>query len=127
MSVAEITRARREAEIARRKLMGDIAVLQERLSPTTIATNAWEGVKERSTEIADDAVEAVKARPVAVSAALGAVTLFLARNPIKSAVSWLFAKKPPEDLVTTRLDTNNPQYDLTTPVVARKPDEGVTA
>ena len=127
MSVADITRARREAEIARRKLMGDVAILQERLSPSTIASNAWEGVKERSTEMADDAVEAVKARPVVVSAALGAVTLFLARQPIKSAVSWLFSKKPPEHLVTTTLATSSPQYDLTTPVVARNQDEGVTA
>ena len=127
MSAAEITRARREAELSRRQLMATVGALQDRLKPATIATNAWEGVKDRSTGLADDAVQAVKARPVAASAALGAVTLFLARSPIKSMASWLFAKKPDEDLVTTRLDNTDDNYDLTTPVVARQQDEGVTA
>jgi len=127
VSASEIVRAKREAELARRRLMTTVGELQERLKPATIANNAWEGVKDRSTELADDAVQAVKARPMVASAALGAVTLFLARSPLKSAASWLFARKPDEDLVTTRLDTNNDSYDLTTPVVARHQDEGVTA
>ena len=127
MSPAEITRAKREAELSRKRLMGMVSELQERLKPGTIANNAWVGVKDRSTELADDAVQAVKARPMVASAALGAVTLFLARSPLKSAASWLFHRKPDEDLVTTRLDTNHDNYDLTTPVVARHQDEGVTA
>ena len=127
MSPAEITRARREAELSRRRLMGTVAELQERLKPATIANQAWEGVKDRSTGLADDAVQAVKARPMVASAALGAVTLFLARSPLKSAASWLFSRKPDEDLVTTRLAANSDNYDLTTPVVARHQDEGVTA
>jgi hypothetical protein len=127
VSAADIARAKREAEIARRQLMGTVGELQERLKPATIATQAWEGVKDRSTGLADDAVQAVKSRPMAASAALGAVTLFLARSPIKSMASWLFAKKPDDDLVTTRLDKTNDNYDLTTPVVARQQDEGVSA
>ena len=127
MSGAEILRAKREAELSRRQLMGTVSELQERLKPGTIANHAWEGVKDRSTGLADDAVQAVKARPVVASAALGAVTLFLARSPLRSAASWLFSKKPDEDLVTTRLDTHSDNYDLTTPLVARHQDEGVTA
>ena len=127
MSAADITRAKREAELSRRQLMATVGELQDRLKPASIATNAWEGVKDRSTELADDAVQAVKARPMAASAALGAVTLFLARSPIKSMASWLFSKKPDDDLVTTRLDTIEDNYDLTTPVVARQPNEGVSA
>lgn len=127
MTAADITRAKREAELSRRKLMASVAELQDRLKPGTIASNAWEGVRDKSTDLADEAVQAVKARPVAASAAVGAVTLFLARHPIKSAFSWLFSKKPDEDLVTTRLATNNEKFDLTTPVVARQHDEGVNA
>jgi hypothetical protein len=127
VSAADITRARREAELARRKLMGGIGELQDRLKPGNIANHAWEGVKERSTGLADDAVEAVKARPVIVSAALGAVTLFLARQPIREAVSALFARKPDEDLVTTTIDTSKTNLNLTTPVVSRTKNEGVTA
>ena len=90
MSAAEIVRARKEAELARQRLTATVGELQHRLSPGTLAGNAWEGVKDKSGELADDAVEAVRARPVAAGAALGAVLLFLARSPIKSAASRLF-------------------------------------
>jgi hypothetical protein len=88
---ADLVRARREAEVARRRLASTMNELQQRLKPGTLATNAWEGVKDKSGELADDAVQAVKARPVAVSAVLAAFTLFLARAPIKSAVAGLFS------------------------------------
>lgn len=127
MSAADIARAKREAELTRRRLMGTVGELQDRLKPATIASNAWEGVRDRSTDLADEAVQAVKSRPMAASAAVGAVTLFLARSPIKSAFSWLFSRKKDDDLVTTRLDGNNSNFDLTTPVVARQQDEGVNA
>ena len=120
----EITRAKQEAELARRQLLATAGELQQRLKPTNIASNAWEGVTDKAGEFADDAVQAVKARPVAVSAALGAFTLFLARAPIRSAVSRLFAKKADEDLVTTRLDGGDSNYDLTAPVAERRTDEG---
>ena len=124
MSAPELTRAKQEAETARRRLLATVGELQERLSPAKIANNAWEGVKDRSGEIAEDAVQAVKARPVAVSAALGAFTLFLARSPIRSGISRLFARKADEDLITTRLETSNGNYDLTAPVAASIMNEG---
>jgi hypothetical protein len=89
MSANEIARAKTEAEMARRRLTGTLAEIQTRLKPGTLANNAWEGVKDRSGELADDAVEAVKARPVAAGAMLGAFLLFLARSPIKNAASRL--------------------------------------
>ncbi len=89
MTANELRLARQEAELARRRLAATAAELQERLKPGTLASHAWAGVKDKSGEIADDAVEAVKARPVIVSAALAAFTLFLARAPIKSAVGRL--------------------------------------
>ena len=116
MSATQIEEARRQADLARQRLLATASELQERLRPGTIASNAWEGVKDRSGELADDAVEAVKARPVATASVLAALTLFLARHPLKSAVSRLFSKAPDEDLVTTRLDTSDGKYDLTAPV-----------
>ena len=116
MSAKQIYDARREADAARQRLLATASELQERLRPGTIASNAWEGVKDRSGELADDAVEAVKERPVAAASVLAAFTLFLARRPIRSAVSRLFSKEADEDLVTTRLDTGDGQYDLTAPV-----------
>ena len=89
MSANELRLARQEAEIARRRLATTAAELQERLRPGTLASHAWAGVKDKGGDLAEDAVEAVKARPVIVSAALAAFTLFLARAPIKSAVGRL--------------------------------------
>ena len=127
MSAPELTRARQEAERARRRLTSTLGELQRRLSPSTIANNAWEGVTDRAGEIAEDAVEAVKARPAAVSAALGAFTLFLARGPIRAGLSRLFSKKPDEDLVTARIDTAGTRYDLTAPVGAVQNNQGASA
>lgn len=120
MSAGELTMAKQEAERARRRLAATAAELQQRLKPGTIASNAWAGVKDKSGEIADDAVEAVKARPVPIAAALTAFTLFLARAPLKSAVSWVFSgRDDDEDLVTVRLDEGDENYDLTAPTAAR--------
>jgi hypothetical protein len=118
MNAPEILAAKRDAERSRKALMETAHALQQRLKPGTIAGNAWEGVKERGTDLAETTAEAVKARPIAVSAGLAAFTLFLARKPIKSAVSRLFHSAPDEDLVTTTLETDG-RYDLTAPLAER--------
>lgn len=116
MSAAELVAAKAQAEAARARLMDTVGELQHRLSPATIAGNAWDGVKEKTTDVAEGAVEAVKARPVAVSAGLAAFTLFLARSPIRSTLSRLFSQSPDEDLVITRLADTDGGYDITAPV-----------
>ena len=121
MSAGEISIAKQEAERARRRLASTAAELQQRLRPGTIASNAWAGVKDKSGEMADGAVEAVKARPVPVAAFLTAFTLFLARAPLKAAVAKLFSGggEDDEDRVTVRLDGGDNDYDLTAPIAAR--------
>jgi ElaB/YqjD/DUF883 family membrane-anchored ribosome-binding protein len=116
VSAAELVAAKAQAEAARARLMDTVGELQHRLSPATIAGNAWDGVKEKTTDVAEGAVEAVKARPVAVSAGLAAFTLFLARSPIRSTLSRLFSQSPDEDLVITRLADTDGGYDITAPV-----------
>jgi hypothetical protein len=103
MSADDLRLAKREAELARGRLAATAAELQERLRPGTLASHAWAGVKDKSGEIAEDAVQAVKARPVAVSAALAAFTLFLARAPIRSAVGRLLdSEDEPEKATDAR-------------------------
>jgi hypothetical protein len=90
MSANQLTAARREAELARERLGRTLDQLRYRLKPATLASGAWDGVKEKSADLAEDAVQAVKGRPKAVSLALAAFTLFLAREPIKSAAGRFF-------------------------------------
>lgn len=127
MNAGELTQARREADLARERLIATAGELQYRLKPGTIASNAWAGVKDKGGEIAEDAVEAVKSRPMPVAAALTAFTLFMVREPLKSAVSRLFSASGDDDIVSTRLDGGNINYDITAPLGERKKDEGVTA
>lgn len=78
----EIAAARIEAERSRARLMGTASELQDRLSPKTLASNAWEGAKIKGADLAEDAVDAVRARPVAAGGLVAALTLFLAREPL---------------------------------------------
>jgi hypothetical protein len=64
--------------------------LQQRLQPKTLASEAWEKAKEKGADLAEDAVDAVKSRPVAVGGVVAALTMFLAREPIKDAAVKLY-------------------------------------
>jgi hypothetical protein len=56
--------------------------LQERLSPRTLAKGAWQGAKDKGADLAEDAVDAVKARPLATTGVVAAIAMFLAREPL---------------------------------------------
>lgn len=78
----QVAAARIEAERARAQLMASAQRLQARLSPGTLASNAWQGAKEKGADLAENAVDAVRKRPLAVTGVVAAVTLFLAREPL---------------------------------------------
>ena len=78
----EIAAARAEAERRRSRLMATAQELQVRLSPGTLAKDAWQGAKEKGADLAEDAVDAVRARPFAATGVVAAITLFLAREPL---------------------------------------------
>jgi hypothetical protein len=56
--------------------------LQDRLSPKVLARDAWQGAKEKGADLAEDAVDAVKARPLTATGVVAALTMFLAREPL---------------------------------------------
>jgi hypothetical protein len=87
---ARIEAAKTDAERARRRLGETVSTLQQRLKPGTLADHAWTGVKDKGSDLADGAVEAVKARPAAAAGAVAAVLLFLARKPIASGATKLW-------------------------------------
>ena len=97
MSLADVEQAKRNAAVARVRLDSHIAALQLRLRPANLAGEAWDGVKDKSADLAEGAFEAVKKRPAAVSAALGALALFLAREPLKRAAVRLISGANPDE------------------------------
>lgn len=78
----EIAAARREVERSRSRVMATAHELQERLSPRTLAKGAWQGAKDKGADLAEDAVDAVKARPLATTGVVAAIAMFLAREPL---------------------------------------------
>ena len=85
----EVTAARIEAEHARAQLMGTAHRLQTRISPGNLAHNAWQGAKDKGADLAENAVDAVRSRPLAATGVVAAVTLFLAREPLKDLAGRL--------------------------------------
>jgi hypothetical protein len=78
----EIAAARLEVDRSRARVMATAHELQDRLSPRTIAKGAWQGAKEKGADLAEDAVDAVRARPIAATGVVAAITMFLAREPL---------------------------------------------
>jgi hypothetical protein len=122
----DLERAKLEAELAKKRLTSTLSMLQERLRPGNLASEAWSGVRDKSGELADSTLQSVKERPVPVAGAVAAIVLFLARNPIMAAISRLFGPDN-SDLVTTKVSKQDDNYDLATPAVSRSVNEGAIA
>ena len=71
--------------------------LQTRLQPKTLVREAWESAKIKGADIAEDAVDAVKRRPVATGGIIAAIAMFLAREPIKDGVARLYGGMMSDD------------------------------
>lgn len=86
----KVAAARIEVERTRAALLDTAKELQLRLQPKTLASEAWEKAKIKGADLAEDAVDAVKSRPVAVGGVVAALAMFLAREPIKDAVTNIY-------------------------------------
>jgi len=128
VTVERIEQAKRKAVRARARLDSSLVALQQRLRPGNLAGEAWDGVKDKSADLADGAFTAVRKRPAAVSLAVGAVALFLAREPLKRTVKRLFTDEEEvadDGLVVTRIETGNAKFSASTPIVDASVTEGV--
>jgi ElaB/YqjD/DUF883 family membrane-anchored ribosome-binding protein len=86
----EIAAARIEVERSRARIMATAQDLQDRLKPKVLARDAWEGAKVKVADLAEDAVDAVRARPLATTGVVAAIAMFLAREPlIELAGKWV--------------------------------------
>lgn len=97
--------ARIEAERARARLMETAQILQARLNPRTLAANAWEGAKTKSADLAEDAVDAVRSRPLVTTGAVAAIALFLAREPLRAFAGKLVRGSDDDDSEIENLET----------------------
>ncbi len=102
----EVVAARLEAERARARLMDSAQRLQARLSPGTLASNAWQGAKEKGADMAENAVDAVRKRPIAATGVIAAITLFLAREPLIDLAGKLADSVTGKEPKKTRKTTN---------------------
>ncbi len=116
MPAPQVERAKREAEVARRRLETTVGALQQRLHPKTLATEAWDGVREKGSDLTDNALQVVKQRPATVSAALAVFTLFLARRPIGRAVGRMFGgTEEPDGRIITNVAAETDNYNVAAP------------
>lgn len=83
----EVEAARVEVDRSRGRLMSTAHELQDRLSPKTLARNTWQGAKEKGADLAENTVDAVRARPLAATGIVTAITMFLAREPLMNLAS----------------------------------------
>ena len=82
---AKVAAARIEVERAKGALLDTARELIERLQPHNLVDDLWESAKIKGADLAEDAVDAVAKRPVAVGGAVAALAMFLAREPLKKA------------------------------------------
>ena len=134
----QLERAQYELEQAKKQLASTMGALQYKLKPGNLVSNALDGMRDKGSEAADDAlnavtdladgaVDAVKARPMAASGIAAAALLFLARAPIQRAAARLFSREKDEGIVKTDLSDTDENYDLTAPAVKRSDLQGVSA
>lgn len=120
MAERELIAARAKVVSSKAQLTETIRELQYRLKPSTLASDAWHGVKDKSSDYAGKGVHAVSDHPAAAGGALAAIALFLLRGPLASLLTRLFGSgRDEEGRVTTDLSHNEDDYDLTAPVVAK--------
>jgi ElaB/YqjD/DUF883 family membrane-anchored ribosome-binding protein len=93
----EVTAARIEAERARARVMQSAYRLQERLSPRTLARSAWEGAKEKGADLAENAVDVVRSRPLTATGIVAGIGLFLAREPLKGLADKMIDRTSRKD------------------------------
>ena len=90
MTEARIVAAEIEVERARARLIETVRELQTRFEPQKVVNEVWEKAKNQGADLAEEAVDAVKARPVAVGGVVAALAMFLAREPIKDAAVKIY-------------------------------------
>lgn len=117
---ASIVAARAEVERTRARLAATARELQLRFNPHTLVRDVWEGAKEKGAGLAEEAVDAVRKRPVVAGGVIAALALFLGRDPILDyATKLMNGKDSPEKPVKRR--PAKPRKKSSRPIATAKP------
>lgn len=82
---SKVAAARIEVERAKGALLDTVGELMDRFQPHNLVDDLWESAKNKGADLAEDAVDAVAKRPLAVGGVVAALAMFLARKPLKDA------------------------------------------
>jgi ElaB/YqjD/DUF883 family membrane-anchored ribosome-binding protein len=82
VSDEQIKAAEFRVDRARAKVIGTLQELSQQVQPHRLVEEAWEKAKDKGADLAENAVDAVRARPLAATGVVAAITMFLAREPL---------------------------------------------
>jgi len=88
-----ILAAEQKVDEARDRLLDTLYDLAEQLEPKKLVRELWEDAKVKGADLAEEAVDAVKSRPIAATSVAAAVAMFLAREPIADLAGKLIGGK----------------------------------
>lgn len=77
--------AESEVERTRDRLVDTVSDFAEMLEPKRIISDVWENAKDKGADLAENAVDAVRKRPVMAGGLLAAAVAWFAREPLKDA------------------------------------------
>ena len=121
MKSMKIATAQIEVDRTRAALIETVYALRTRLEPQKVMSEAWEKAKNKGADLAEDAVDAVKSRPVAVGGVVAALAMFFAREPIKDAAVKIYdamtSKDEPKPKAAALKSTEKPVH----PPARRRP------
>jgi ElaB/YqjD/DUF883 family membrane-anchored ribosome-binding protein len=82
VSDERIKNAEFEVDRTRARLLATLNEVSHQFEPHRLMQEVWVKAKDKGADLAEDAVDAVRARPIAATGVVAAITMFLAREPL---------------------------------------------
>ncbi|HKU93136.1 MAG TPA: DUF3618 domain-containing protein [Sphingomicrobium sp.] len=82
MSDDPVKAAEVEVDRTRIRLTASLQELSRQFAPHRLMEEVWEKAKDKGADLAEDAVDAVRARPYAATGVVAAIAMFIAREPL---------------------------------------------
>lgn len=89
MSDEQVKAAELEVDRTRGRLTASLQELSRQFAPHRLMEEVWEKAKDKGADLAEDAVDAVRARPYAATGVVAAIAMFIAREPLMNLAGKL--------------------------------------